>query len=175
MSEKSNRYTKEEIGYIEKVIQHCENEGIIRDEREFKRAWLSRRNLCMYGMAKESDFELHLNDIEMMIERLEMSTVDYEMISDQLIERGICRSRQSANATQAYAFSWLHGQDIDRKKSQYYEHRRRLLELGIDIAIRHDISRAIPQLKRQRDIHVASALPPSWYRMPKVQHLTLVG
>jgi hypothetical protein len=155
---------------LKRLIRYCNEQGIVRDEREFKRAFLQRRNLCFYGMTRESDFDKYLGGIEKMIERLEMGTVDYETIAEQLLERGICKSRQSANAAQAAAHAWLHGQRM-KKTSAYYVQRRRLLQLGIDIATPHDITKPIPQLKRQRVIHISTALPPSWYVMPKTSGL----
>ncbi len=170
----TKKLTQEEKEYLLRLIRYCREQGIVRDEREFKRAFLQRKNLCFYGMTKESDFNDYLTDVDTMIERLEMSTVDYETIADQLLERGICKSRQSANATQAVVLAWLHGQRMPRR-SQYFEHKRRLRELGIDISVPYDASRAMPQLKRQRVIQVSTAVPPAWYVMPKAHRLRLVS
>ncbi len=166
---------KEEKSYLEKLILHCEREGIIREEKEFKSRFLKRKKLCYYGMTRESDFDMYLMDIEQMIERLEMSTSDYETIADQLLNRGIVKSRQAANATQSYHLAWLHGQSFTGSKSQFYVHRGRLLQLGIDLSIQHDISKAYPQIKRQREILVSTALPPSWYQMPKICKVSLAA
>ncbi len=112
-----------------------------------------------------------------MIKRNEMNNFDYETISDQLINNEIVKSRVSANATQLYVMAWLHGQNLKSilKKSQYYEHRRRLLSLGIDITIPHDTSRHQPLILRQREITVSNAFPPDWYKMPRLQNLRAVA
>ncbi len=172
---KTGNLPEEEKRYLEKLISHCENEGIIREEREFKSKFLRRNKLCYYGMTEEKDFDKHLNDIEKMIGRLEMSASDYETIADQLLNRGIVKSRQAATATQSYHMAWLHGQPFPGSRSQFYVHRGRLLQLGIDISIQHDVSKAFPQIKRTREINVATALPPAWYRMPKVTKIDLVA
>lgn len=167
--------TEDEKEYLEQLINYCEEQGIIRDEREFKRVFLDRKNLRYYGLTQESSFIEHLNDVERMIERLEMSTADIETIADQLIEREIVKSRQAANSTQGYAIAWLHGKDVKSSmgKSQYYTHRSRLLELGIDIANQFDATLSVVQLKRKRTINVSTALPPPWYQMPKRTHLKM--
>ncbi|MEJ1367063.1 MAG: phage/plasmid replication protein, II/X family [Candidatus Sedimenticola sp. (ex Thyasira tokunagai)] len=172
-SKSSNADT--DIAYLESLINYCEEQGIIRDEREFKRAFLQRKNLCFYGMTREKDFLMYLNGIEEMIERLEMSTADYETIAEQLLERKIVTTWRAANTTQSYALAWLHGQPAHVSKSQYYVHRSRLLELGIDISIPYDVTKSIPQLKRQRVINVSTALPPSWYQMPRTEGFRLAS
>lgn len=166
-----------EVNYLEKLINFCDENGVIREEKEFKRAFLERHNLQFYGQTTETDFLPFLQDIEHLIARLEMSTFDYETIADQLLENGVVKSRQAANATQGCALAWLHGQNLAETmgRSQYYEHKARLKVIGLDVSIPHDIAR-VPQIKRQREITVSTALPPSWYRMPKVpSHLRLVA
>ncbi len=168
--------TADEVKYLKRLITYCDDQGIIRDEREFKRSFLDRKNLRYYGLTQEIAFREHLNDVERMIERLEMSTADIETIADQLIEREIVKSRLSASSTQGHAMAWLHGQDVKASisKSQFHVHRNRLLELGIDIANPFDATRSVVQLRRKREIYVSTALPPDWYQMPKTTSLRLV-
>ena len=95
----------------------------------------------------------------------------YEMISEQLINKGICKSAQSANATESYMFKWLHNSPIDKRKRQYYVHRARLLKLGFDIAIPHDITRLPPQIRSSEIIDFRLAAIPAWYQMPEIGEL----
>lgn len=166
----------EDIAYYDKLIDFCVANGVIREEHSFKRPWLRRQNLCLYGRLTESDFITHLGDIELIFKRLDdMTHTSYETISDQLLTRKIVKSTQAANATQAYAFKWLHGQSIERN-SQYYVHKSRLLQIGIDISIPYDVSRIPPTLKSSRVIEVTPLAVPSWYRMPSTKsHLRLVA
>jgi II/X family phage/plasmid replication protein len=166
----------EDLGYLENLIEYCEQYGIVRTEKEFKSAFLRRKNLCYYGMTEESDFLEYLTDIDEIVEKVEMATVDYETIADQLLDKNVVKSRQSANATQGYALAWLHGQNLKQTmgRSQFYEHKRRLLALGLDISNPCDVTR-LPQITREREICVRPALPPSWYRMPEKTHLRLVA
>lgn len=156
----------EEKAYLETLIQYCIELGILRHEKEFKRTFLYRKNLCFYGQVNENQFKPYLQDLNQILERIEMSAVDYEMISDQLLKSSIVNSRQAANATQSYALAWLHGQPMDRSKSQYYEHLRRLRAIGVDISVPYDASKKMPQIKRERVIQFREVSVPPWYQMP---------
>jgi hypothetical protein len=165
----------QEVNHYERLIDWCNEIGLLREEHSFKRAWLARKKLSYYGLVKESDFEPYLKDIERVIERLEVMNTRYETISDQLLDKEVVKSRQAANATQAMAFQWLHGMPLS-KNTQYYDHRRRLLQIGIDIAIPHDVTRLAPQFRSTDIIDVGLIEPPSWYRLPSAgSHLSLVG
>lgn len=161
--------------YVESLIEFCKEQGIVRNEREFKSKFLRRHNLCFYGLTRESDFNPHLTAIETLIGRLEMSTSDYQLIASQLLEKGVVDTLRAANTTQAYALSWMHGHLAQLSKSQYYEHKRRLLQIGLDISVPFDATKGLPQIKRTRDIHVSNVAPPEWYRMPTPKHLKLVA
>ena len=159
--------TQDQIAYYDRIAEYCRDMGIVRQEQSKKRAFLDRNfNLRHYGFGTESDFESHLNDIDNALNRLEVNHMNYETISQQLIANGICKSTQAANSTQAYCMSWLHGERIDKKKSQYYVHRSRLLELGLDIAVPYDVSRMPPQVRSSEVIELRSVAPPEWYQMP---------
>ena len=101
--------------------------------------------------------------------------MDYESIDDHLLEDGVVKSRQAANATQMFYLKWLHGQQLDRSKRQYRVHKQRLLEIGIDISIPLDIARSPIQLKEVEVIEVKPLSMPDWYIKPKKHHLKLVA
>ena len=174
LNKRGNNLTEKERAHLIKLINYCDQYGVLRDEKEFKRDFLANKNLCFYGMVNETDFEPYLNEIDQMIERIEMNTSDHESVSDQLLELGICKSRHAANTTQSYCMSWQNGYSM-QKKSAFYVHRKRLLQIGIDISVPHDVTRLAPQIKRQREILVSTMLPPPWYQMPKANHLSLVS
>lgn len=158
--------SKEDVSYYDQVIDFCEKEGLIREEHSFKQPWLERHNLRLYGRTQESDFLPHLTAIEEIFKRLDdMTHTSYETISEQLLARSIVNSTQAANATQAIAFKWLHGQPIKRN-SQYYVHRARLLEIGVDIAIPYDVTRVPPTVRSSQLIEIKPVWAPSWYRQP---------
>jgi len=96
----------------------------------------------------------------------------YETIADQLLQEKICKSRQSANSTQMAYSMWLHGEYMDKSKSQFREHKRRLLLIGIDISQKLDITRAPLRLKESQIIEVKDILAPDWYRHPQIPNLS---
>lgn len=165
----------QEIKYYERVIDWCQSNGVLREEHSFKGKWLRRKRFCFYGMTSKQDFAPYLKDVENAIERLEVMNTDYETISDQLLEKGIVKSRQSANSTQAVAFKWLYGMPIP-KNAQYYVHRPRLLSLGIDISLPHDVTRMPLRIRSNELIDIKVLDAPSWYKHPSVKpNLALVS
>lgn len=170
-SKLSDELSIEEIGYYNNIIKFCKEHGIVRDEKQFGRSFLTKKNLCDYGLITEEDFLPYLTDIDKTLSRFEATTMNYETIADQLIEQGICKSRHAANASQSYVYKWLHGEPM-QKTSSFYVQRNRLLQLGIDLSVGYDASKPIPQIKHQRDINVTVATPPYWYKPPIVDEFS---
>lgn len=166
--------TPEEVDYYNKVKEYCVKEGVLREEHSFKRAWLSRKKLNLYGLISEEAYLPYLNEISDIVSRLQVMNINYETIAEQLILEKIVKSPQAANATQAVAMKWLHGMKIP-KKSQYYEHRSRLLRLGIDISIPYDASKPLPQIRSNQVIEINYLTPPHWYRLPNRTTLRMVA
>lgn len=161
--------SQEQIAYYDRLIEYCQDTGIVREEQSKKAPFLKKHGtLAFYGLTVESDFKPYLKDIETALQRLEVNHMSYETIAEQLLEKGICKSSQSANATESYALKWLHGTALDKSKSQYHVHRSRLLELGIDLAMPHDTSRLPPQIRSSEIIDLRAAVVPSWYQMPEI-------
>ena len=165
------KLNEKDNSYRNKIIKFCEDIGLIRDEKQFNQPFLNRNDLSCYGLIREKDFYKYLTDI---LNKIEISTMDYEHISDILIEQNICKSRQSANSTQSYVFAWLYGQTVKRN-SQFYVHKARLAQLGIDISLPYDATRLMPQLRSNREIYVSTVLPPDWYKLPSVNNIRLVA
>lgn len=167
------KLNNEETEYRNRIIKFCNDIGLVRDEKEFKQPFLNRNNLCFYGLVSEKDFMPYLKDIENITNKIEISTMDYEHISDLLIEKNICKNTQSANATQSILFLWLYGKPIP-KTSMNYIHQARLKQLGIDIRVPHDVTKLMPQLRNHKNITVSTVTPPDWYEMPVIKKLLLV-
>lgn len=173
-SKRLKQATEGEAEHYQRVIDWCNDNGILREEHSFKSKWLRRKGLCFYGWTQESDFNEYLKDIDNAMKRLQIMKLDYETIAEQLIKNRIVNSFQAANATQAVVHKWLHGVIIPRN-SQYYVHRPRLLQLGIDISMPYDVTKMPPQIRSNTLIEVCDVQPPSWYRMPKVHSLKSVA
>ena len=166
----------QQIEYYEQLIDWCDDIGMLREEHGFKQKFLRRHKLCFYGLTREEDFKRYLSDIENVIDRFTVMNTRYDMISEQLIEQQIVKSQQAANATQCVYLKWLHGDDLGLGKSQFYTHRNRLLGLGIDISVPHDVTRMPLQIRSNQLIDVQPVLPPNWYQMPSANfHLSLVA
>lgn len=154
--------------HYESVIDYCQGVGLVREEHSFKSPFLKRKKLNIYGRVELSDLEKYVDELGDAMKRLEVIDTKYEDIADQLLNAGVVKSRQSANATQSVAMQWLLGHKMDRSKSQYYEHKKRLLMIGIDIALPYDASKPLPQIVSSQLIEVMPLAPPPWYQMPSV-------
>lgn len=161
-----------DLQYFDDLLQFTVRNGVVREEHSFKREYLHRHDLFAYGLFDESQFNEELQVITELRKRLEVSNMKYQTIADQLLEEGVCKSRQSANATQMYYTMWLHGEYMDKSKSQFREHKRRLLLIGIDISQKLDITRAPLRLKSSDIIEVKQIPAPDWYRHPQIPTLT---
>lgn len=168
--------TDEDCDYYLKVIEHCQQVGLIREEHSFKSKKLQRYDLCYYGFVSVEKLVNHptLTTLEKLTQTLEVATMDYLTIADQLLAKNIVSSRQSANATQNIAMSWLNDprfNDRTAKNSQYYVHKKRLLALGLDISIPFRADRnVLPMVRNQREITRCDYQgAPSWYRGPTTQ------
>lgn len=166
----------DDIQYYDRLTAWCDEIGMLREEHSFKQKFLRRHDLQYYGLTRETDFYKYLNDIEEAMQRLSVMNTRYDMIADKLLEQGIVKARQAANATQCVYLQWLHGDDLRLGKSQFYEHRRRLLPLGIDISLPNDMARTPLTIRSNQLIDVKSVTPPDWYKLPaEPRHLSLVA
>lgn len=168
--------TDEDCDYYQKVIEHCQANGVIREEHSFKSKKLQRYDLCYYGFVTVEKLVNHptLTTLEKLTKTLEAATMDYVTIADQLLAKKIVTSRQAANATQSMAMSWLNDprfNDKTAKTSTYYVHKKRLLALGLDISIPFRADRnVLPMVRNQREItRFEYRDQPSWYMAPTTQ------
>ncbi len=173
---KQDGVTEHQLNYIEQLIHYCEEYGVVRDEMSMKQLFLKKHNLQFYGLVNESDFYAHLNDIENAMKTIQINHDEHKSIADQLLELGIVRSRQAANATQSYAIMWQSGTDIRQvlNRSQFFEHKARLKQIGLDIGQPFDVSRMCPTLKRSEVIEVKPLPIPSWYQLPVVANSNIL-
>lgn len=152
-----------EVDYFNKLVDYCIQNGVVREEHSFKSKWLKHRDLQFYGITKETDFLPYLNSITEIIERLkEVINMKLDSVADQLRDQGICNSIQAANSTEGYYQKWLHGQYIERDR-KFRTHRKRLLQIGIDISVKLDISRAPIRLMEQQILVIKPLQKPDWY------------
>lgn len=163
---------EDEIAYYDSVVEHCKTHGVVREEHSFKHKKLARYDLCYYGYTHLSTLVNHhtLTTLEKLTKTLEVATMDYVTIADQLLQRNIVNSRQSANATAQVAYSWMNNPHfcMQVRTSNFYVHKKRLLGLGLDISIPFRTDRnVLPMIRNQREItRMDYACIPTFYRQP---------
>lgn len=167
---KKNRLITEQLEYLEKLIVYCEEQGVVREEHSLRQKLLKRHNLQFYGLVTEQDFHAHLNDIEYAMKTLHATHDTHQSIAHQLLEVGAVDTLRKANVTMGYCIQWQHGADLRDvlNRRQFYEHKGRLKQIGIDISRPFDVSRMCPTLKRSEVIEVKPLSVPDWYRLPVV-------
>ncbi len=167
---KKNRVVTEQLEYLEKLIGYCEEQGVVREEHSLRQKLLKRYNLQFYGLVTEQDFHAHLNDIENAMKTLHATHDTHQSIAHQLLEAGAVDTLRKANSTMSYFTLWQHGSDLRLvlTRSQFFEHKARLKQIGIDISRPFDVSRMCPTLKRSEVIEVKPLSVPDWYRLPVV-------
>ena len=168
--EQSQEYKK-----LLKVIDFCKEQGVARFEQKLKSRYLQKENLNFYGLSDYSKLK-KLNDEFINIdEKLKVTAMDFETISETLLNAGIVDTVRSANTTAMYALQWSHGQVFDLSKRQIKEHRSRLRKIGIDIANKCDLSKFSPvKVVSSREIKVSNLIVPDWYKLPNY-HLKLAA
>lgn len=164
-----------DIKYYDDLILLCKNDGVAREEHKFKRLFLTKNNLRFYGLFKDEDFKPYLSGVDDVMNRCEVTGMKQTSIADQLLAKEIVKSRQAANATQVYASMWMDGSDIRSQlsRSNYYVHKSRLKQIGLDVSCPFDVTRMAPTISQQKLIEVSTLTAPSWYRQP--QNLRLVS
>ncbi len=167
---RKNNITEQQLNYIEKLIDYCEEHGVVREEHSLRQTLLKRHNLQFYGLITEQDFHAHLQNIENAMNTLQVNHDEHESIAHQLLTAGAVETLRQANTTMSYFTMWQHGVDlrVHLKQSQFYQHKARLKQIGIDIASPFDVSRMCPTLKRSEIIEVKPLPIPDWYQLPIV-------
>lgn len=157
-----------EYNYALQVRDYCSEHGVVRQEQELKAEFLQREGLRFWGLFDESRFQTLHDDFLRTDEKLQVTAMDLQTISETLVSNGVVKSTYSANITAMYAMNWYSGQQFDLTKSAVQTHRARLRKIGIDIANVCDTSRFTPVIVRQaREVTKTYDLPvPTWYRSP---------
>lgn len=166
------RYGKDshEFSYLQNIINYCQRMGVTRHELKLKSAFLRRHNFQYYGLFNPNDLKQHLNEFLNIDQKLQVTSMDIETITQKLINDGVCTNMKAANTTTLYALQWMHGHAFDLSKNQVKVHRARLRKIGIDIASTYDSSRHSPVYIKKATVIEVKELPiPDWYKMPEVQ------
>jgi II/X family phage/plasmid replication protein len=162
-----------DIKYYDDLILYCQTYGVAREEHKFKRLFLNKNNFRFYGLFKDSDFEPFLKTVDDVMSRCEVIGMKRQSIANQLLAKEIVKNRRAANLTQSYASMWMDGDDLHDhlNRSQWYEHKSRLKQIGIDITSPFDVTRMAPTLIQRKVIEVSVLTAPCWYRQPQTLKL----
>lgn len=159
-----------EMRHLQNIIGYCRSVGLVRFEQKLKTRYLQRNNLQYWGLSDYSPLETLMNEFINIDQKLSVTSMDFETISERLLTLGIVDTTRAANTTAMYALQWMHGQNFDLNKRQVKEHRARLRHIGIDIATKCNISKFSPIfVTARREVKSNIAVPPSWYVLPQTQ------
>jgi II/X family phage/plasmid replication protein len=175
---KQTEQTASQVDYITKLIEYCQQKGVVREEHSLRQSMLKRHNLHIYGLHNELDYFKYLKDIENAMNTIQISHDEHESIAHQLVNAGAVKTLRQANTTMAYFNMWQYGTDLRQagvlSQSQFYEHKARLKTIGIDIAQKFDVSRLCPTLRRSEIINVQPLQIPKWYKYPQASEANVL-
>ena len=179
-----NSYTKiknkfegsEEFEYYKKVLNHCEENGVVRFEQKLHSRFLQRENLQFWGI---SDFSALgklgkvQEDFLNMPKSLQVTKMTRQNIAEQLLFSGVVDNPRQARTTADYAMRWAEGDDLlDVAERTFNRHRARLRKIGIDIATLCDIEKfQCTRVISTKEIMLCDYKAPDFYQYPSVIQL----
>ncbi|MGK3122486.1 phage/plasmid replication protein [Candidatus Pantoea formicae] len=164
-----NKFSEEstEYKYILDVISYCNENGIVRFEQKLKSRYLQKNSLVFWGLSDYTRLNQLHSDFLQLDEKLSVTAMDFETISEHLISEGVVDTTRAANTTAMYAIQWFHGHSFDLNKKAVQTHRARLRKIGIDIGQRCNVAKFSPVVVREtREIKVSDCIVPNWYVKP---------
>lgn len=165
-----------EFQYLKSVRDYCYASGVVRFEQKLKSEFLRKLDCCFWGLFNPSKLKAIHSEFLAIDERLQVTAMTYENISERLTRLGIVDSTKAALTTAQYAMQWMHGTEFDLSKSAVKIHRARLRKIGIDIGRPCDISRHSPvYIRKAQEIKVSSLPVPDWYQLPSNRQLLKVA
>lgn len=180
---KLNSYTKiknkfdgtEEFEYYKKVLNHCEENGVVRFEQKLHSRFLQREDLQFWGISDFSSLG-KLGRVQeeflTMPKRLTVTKMTRQDIAEQLLFMGIVSNQRQARTTADYAMRWVEGEDLTYlSKSTFKRHRARLRKLSsnIDIATLCDMDKfQCTRVISTKEIMLRDYKAPDFYQFPSV-------
>lgn len=150
------------LEYRDRLREYCVNYGVVRLELGMRTEELKSHDLRHFGQFDDDDCNrIYLKHRDMILGGVVISVHSYEAVESTLIELGC--TEFIARDCQTIIDSWLGGHDMKQrlKRTRFYDRRRILKTIGIDIGVRHDVTRS-PIKMRVIDIKAASL--PDWYQ-----------
>lgn len=165
-----------EFEYLRRVVDLCNQQGVVRFEQKLKAEFLRRESLNFWGLSDFSRLASVHDEFVNIDRRLQVTSMSLENIAERLLSSGVVSSTHAANITAMYALNWMHGTSFDFSKTQVQTHRARLRRIGIDIANPCNLETFSPvTIKQAREVEVGDMIVPDWYRLPDVPGLRLAA
>lgn len=164
----------DEYRYVVSVIDYCAAQGAVRMEQKLRSGFLKKNQLQHWGLSDYSQLEKIHNEFIHIDDKLKVSAMNIQTLTETLLMEGICPNTKAANITALYAINWMNGEKFEDSKSQVKIHRARLRKIGIDILKPCNLLVFSPVIvKEVIEIQRKPLTPPSFYRYPN--HLSLVA
>lgn len=164
----------DEYQYLAALADYCDQTGAVRFEQKFRSSFLRKNNLQFWGLSDYTDLKQLHEQFLGIDEKLKVSAMNLQTLTETLLSEGICKSTQSANSTALYAINWMNGEKFDLNKTQVQTNRARLRKIGIDIAKPCNLTVFSPVIvKEVIEIEKRALTPPAFYRHPN--HLRLAA
>jgi len=168
----------DEYKYLLQLVKYCRANGVIRMEQKLKNNFIRKHNFRFWGLFDENDLIKIHNEFLNLDNKLKVTAMTLENISQKLVSENICTGTRAANTTAMYALLWMQGSTYkdQSSKTQVQLHRSRLRKIGIDIFLNCDLSRHSPvYVKKAVEVEVSTLSIPDWYKVPKIAALRLVA
>lgn len=160
--------TDEQADYLRSLTDYVESVGCVREEHELKAMKLRDANCRIYGHFTETELNALFENSREMLTRVEVTTMNFDDVAERLLSKHIVDSPRTAARMQMLVHAWLNGQDMHKLlpgKSAFYDARRTLLPLGIDIKTPCDVTRLMPRIQ---PIQLRPMPVPDFYRPPSL-------
>lgn len=157
-----------EYQYILDLVNHCEENGVLRAEQKLRSPFLKLNDLSYWGLSDYSKLNDIHKEFKNIDQKLKVSHMNLMTLTETLISEKICTNTKAANITALYAINWMNGEKFDLSKTQVQTHRARLRQIGIDIAKPCNLTVFSPViLKEVIEIEKREYQAPSFYQHPK--------
>ncbi|MHC3432468.1 phage/plasmid replication protein, II/X family [Delftia lacustris] len=136
--------------YVHMLANWCDAVGLVRVEMTFKATKLHNLGCHYLGAFDMKQLELEFERLSEVFTRGSAEADDFSLLPKAVLS--------------TYRM-WQAGDDLTTKLSRatFYRHRRELLAMGVDIAIKSNV---VPLKTRTRVIKLGPVSMPDWYELP---------
>ena len=142
-----NKNTDNEV--IQKLINYCHQNGIVRLELTLKQRYLHQNKIRDYGQFTEYELFKEFRKFEQKLEVRMMHDVEENQLTGTVL---------------GTYHAYKNGENLKARlsKTTYYRHKKELLKYGVDISVPHNVTSLTV---KPRYIDVTPAATPAWYNL----------